>query len=149
MADIPGLATNIHKTSTVLGRIADATLQESYGQGISQFKIVWMLSKHPEGVLQTTIANWLNQTEAAVSRQVAILKREGLISKRVDPNNRRNHMIALTSNGKAFAEDAMQALVKAYKPCFKALSQTEQTTLNALLEKLFSSAVGCMNDADK
>lgn len=141
MSDISTLATNVHRLSTVLGRLGDNTLQECCGFGISQFKIVWMLHIHEEGVLQTTIASWLNQTEAAVSRQVGLLSEEGLIDKQVDPVNRRNHVIILSPEGREFAENAMKALVKEYEPYFGVLSKAEQETLNSLLEKVFFTVV--------
>ncbi len=149
MSDISTLATNVHRLSTVLGRIGDHTLQDCCGFGISQFKILWMLSIHEEGVLQTTIASWLNQTEAAVSRQVGLLKEEGLITKQVDPANRRNHVIVLSAKGSEFAENAMKALVKEYKPYFGALTTAEQDTLNSLLEKVFFAVMKSKNKEGK
>jgi DNA-binding MarR family transcriptional regulator len=135
------LATNIHRLSTVLGRVADSTLQDCCGFGVSQFKILWMLHKHQEGVLQATIAKWLNQTEAAVSRQVGLLEEDGLIKKQVDPKNRRNHIIMLSVEGNKFAENAMNSLVKEYKPFFSVLSEAEQIKLNTMLEKIFFAVV--------
>lgn len=141
MPDVSELATNIHRLSTVLGRMADGTVQECCGFGMSQFKILWMLHKHHEGVLQTNIANWLNQTEAAVSRQVALLQQDGLIDKQIDPNNRRNHVIMLSAKGKEFSENAMQALVHKYKPFFDILNEDEQANLNVMLEKIFFAVI--------
>ena len=131
------LATNIHRLSTVLGRVADCTLQDSCGFGVSQFKILWMLHIHKEGVLQATIANWLSQTEAAISRQIGLLEQEGLIEKRVDPKNRRNHIIVLSNKGSKLAGNAMDSLQKEYKPYFGVLTEAEQIELNRMLEKVF------------
>ena len=131
------LATNIHRLSTVLGRVADCTLQDSCGFGVSQFKILWMLHIHKEGVLQATIANWLSQTEAAISRQIGLLEQEGLIKKRVDPKNRRNHIIILSDKGTKLAGNAMSRLLKEYKPYFGVLTEAEQIELNRMLEKVF------------
>ena len=137
MADIPELVTNIHRLSIVLGRIGDNALQTDCGYGMSQFKILWVLMTHEEGVLQTTIASWLNQTEAAISRQVGLLDEEGLITKQVDPQTRRNHIVRLSTKGKKLATNAMSVLAKEYKPNFAVLSDNEQELLNALLEKVF------------
>lgn len=137
MSDTSDLATNIHRLSTVLGKVADSTLQECCGFGMSQFKIIWMLNVHHKGVLQTTIASWLNQTEAAVSRQIALLQQDDLISKEVDPSNRRNHIIRLTTKGDKMAKGSMDVLVKEYQPYFDVLSKAEQQQLNAMLEKIF------------
>jgi DNA-binding MarR family transcriptional regulator len=149
MSDISQLATNIHRLSNVLGKVGDRTLQDGYGFGISQFKIIWMLHHHSEGVLQTTIASWLTQTEAAVSRQIGLLNDDGLIKKHVDPQNRRNHVIMLSNKGKALADDAMKSLVKEYKPYFAGLSAAEQDVLNAMLEKVFFAVVSSEHENGK
>ena len=141
MSDSSNLATNIHRLSSVLGRVADSTLQECCGFGMSQFKILWVLRKHQEGVLQTSIASWLSLTEAAVSRQIGLLKHQGLIKKQIDPENRRNHVIMLTADGIKFAENAMDELLKEYQPFFAVLSQKEQSELNAMLEKIFYAVI--------
>ena len=141
MSDLSEIATNIHRLSTVLGRVADRTLQDSYGYGMSQFKILWMLHKHGEGVLQTDIAGWLNQTEAAVSRQIRLLHDQGLVTVDVDPENRRNHIIALNETGAVFAEKAMKVLLKEYEPFFTELSEAEMQALNQLLEKIFYKVI--------
>ncbi len=141
MSDSSDLATNIHRLSSVLGKVADCTLQECCGFGMSQFKILWVLKNHQEGVLQTTIASWLSQTEAAVSRQIGLLEQDGLIDKTVDPNNRRNHNIMLSSKGIKLANSSMDALLLEYRPHFDVLSKNEQTQLNAMLEKIFYSVV--------
>ena len=141
MLNSSDLATNIFRLSTVLGRIADCTLQDGFNCGISQFKILWMLHTHSDGVLQTTIAGWLNQTEAAVSRQVGLLEQEKLIIKKVDPKNRRNHIIILSEKGSKLAQKAMQTLQKEYQPYFDELSVVEQAELNRMLEKIFFSIV--------
>jgi DNA-binding MarR family transcriptional regulator len=142
MSEISEVATNVHRLSTVLGRIGDRVLQDNCGFGISQFKILWMLRTHEKGVLQTTIASWLSQTEAAVSRQIGLLSEENLIEKHVDPLNRRNHVILLSTEGKKFAEGAMKKLVAEYEPYFNVLTEEEQQTLNVLLEKVFYAVVG-------
>jgi DNA-binding MarR family transcriptional regulator len=141
MSDFSDLATNIHRLSTVLGRVSDRCLQQDCGFGVSQFKILWILHKHAGGVLQTNIADWLNQTEAAVSRQIGLLEQDGLIKKEVDPKNRRNHLIMLTSEGKKFAEDAMERLLKQYKPYFTQLSDAEIKQLNITLDKIFFAVI--------
>lgn len=141
MSDISEIATNIHRLNTVLGRVADRTLQDSYGYGMSQFKIVWMLYKHSEGVLQTDIAGWLNQTEAAVSRQIRLLHDQDLVAVEVDPDNRRNHIIVLSKSGRLFAQNAMKILLREYEPFFADLSESELQNLNQLLEKIFTKVI--------
>lgn len=141
MADISDIATNVHRLSNVLGKVADHCLQTTYGLGMSQFKILWILRKHSEGVQQTSIAMWLNQTEAAVSRQIRLLKAEKLIEKRVDPNNRRNRVIILSAEGKKFADAAMKLLAKEYEPFFADLNPVQRKSLCDMTEAAFYKVV--------
>lgn len=140
MTDIPDIAQNIQKTATILSRLADSSLQQKYGIGITQFKILQVLHGNPEGVLQNNIASRLNQTEAAISRQISLMKNKGLIIKSVTPNNRRNRVITLSSEGKATIGAAIKELKTAYKPSFTVLNPAEQDLLNSLINKLVYSA---------
>lgn len=135
------LATNIHRLSTVLNKHADKALQEACGIGTSQFKILWVLYTHQDGVLQTNIADWLGQTEAAVSRQINLIANEGLIRKKIDKHNRRNHVILLTKSGKNYAQHAMEVITQEYRPYFSVLTVDEQRVLNDMLEKVFQEVV--------
>ncbi len=137
MFDTTELLTNIHKLDSALVRLADRTLQSEYGLGMSQFKILWILKKHQGGVLQTNIAEWSNQTEAAVSRQIRLLKADKLIEKKTDPKNRRNRMIVLSKTGKQFAEQAMERLKVEYRPLLSVLKPGEQKQLNQMCERVF------------
>jgi DNA-binding MarR family transcriptional regulator len=137
MSKIWDASTSLFRLSAVLGRVSDQVLQDSCGLGMSQFKIIWVLTTHSDGVLQTNIASWLNLTEAAVSRQIGLLEDEGLIHKTVDPHNKRNHMIGLSAKGKKRAQQAMEVLTEEYKPYFATLTGAEKDSLNAMLEKIF------------
>lgn len=141
MADVSDIATSVHRLSNVLGKVADRSLQKTYGFGMSQFKILWILRKHSEGVQQTNIADWLNLTEAAVSRQIRLLKAEKLIEKRVDSKNRRNSVIILSPGGRKFAEAAMKVLVKEYEPFFADLTQKQRGNLCGMMEGAFYKVV--------
>lgn len=139
MSDISELLANIHKLDSALVRLADRTLQAEYGLGMSQFKILWILKKHQGGVLQANIADWSNQTEAAVSRQIRLLKTAKLIEKRTDPKNRRNRLIVLSKSGNKFAEEAMERLKVEYRPLLAVLKPKDQQLFNQMCEKLFYS----------
>ena len=50
-------------------------------------------------------------------------------------------MIMLTDEGKKFAGNAMDVLLKEYKPYFSVLSESEQDSLNTMLEKIFYAVI--------
>lgn len=136
------IASGIQRVSAACTRRADKVLLETCGFTHSQFKLLWMLYRHEAGMPQNVIANWLNQTEAGVSRQVGILIKQGLVSRSADPDDKRTHIITLTSDGREFTETATASLVEAYAPDFAALSPEEQEQFILLLEKLFSRMCG-------
>jgi DNA-binding MarR family transcriptional regulator len=135
------IATNIHRLSMIMGRITDGALQNRYGFGLSQYKILWALYTHTEGVRQSDIAAWLNLTEAAVSRQMKNMGEQELIESHVDDQNRRSHIVCLTEKGRQFAAEAMKTLGQAYEQHFAVLSASEQAQLADLLQRLFGAVV--------
>lgn len=132
------LISSLHRLSHSLGKESDLLLQETFGFGMSQFKIVWMLKKHAEGVAQKDIAKWLNQTEAAVSRQMQPMVGEELISVRVDPENRRARRVYLTTKGNDFAGSAIKCMEQVQCDTFSVLSTKEQAQLHRLLSRVFT-----------
>ena len=78
----------LHQLVFILDRQSDEALRERLGIGYSQFKIL-MAAKHRSGLKQNDIASYLGQTEASVSRQIKLMKANGLLSVQVDPANRR------------------------------------------------------------
>lgn len=91
---------NLHKTVFMLDRFADRLLAEAMGGTFSQFMVLMGIAQCP-GLSQQKIAQFLNLTPAAVSRQVDTLSEEGLISRKQDPESRRSHIVDLTPAGEA------------------------------------------------
>jgi DNA-binding MarR family transcriptional regulator len=136
-AEIARIFTGIHRLSSALSRLSDATLQQSCGFGMSQFRILWMLYKHPEGVQQNKIAHSLNLTEAAISRQMRVMKEQGLLDVVVDPQDRRSRSVQLTSVGVDFTRDGIQLLVQEQAPYFAGLPPDQRKALAETLDELF------------
>lgn len=122
----------LHHVAFVLGRQSDQVLQERLGIGFSQFKILMILSWR-DNVQQRMIADKLGQTEASISRQIKLLQDDGLLRVSISPENRRQHIIQLTSKGERLAEKAMQALNDYYAPVFAQLSEKQQLDLRETL----------------
>src|SRR5579863_5003598 len=88
----------LQHVSFVLARQADQALQERLGIGFSQYKILMTLQFNPH-VQQKQIAESLGQTEASISRQIKLLHDKGLLSTRINPSNRREHITTPTPKG--------------------------------------------------
>jgi DNA-binding MarR family transcriptional regulator len=64
------------------------------------------------------------------------LEEEGLVERRLDPDDRRRFNISLTDSGRAIVSDYTRDHLKTVDQCFSALAPDEQETLFNLLQKL-------------
>lgn len=64
------------------------------------------------------------------------LEKNGLIERRLDPNDRRRFNISLTTDGRDLVSHYASDHLAALNQCFSALSQTEQENLFGVLKKL-------------
>jgi DNA-binding MarR family transcriptional regulator len=83
---------------------------------------------------------YLGQTEASVSRQIKLLKDDGMLAVRIDPNNRRARSIVLTDKGSEFAKKCVVVLEQTHAATFGSLSFAEQKMMQELLDRLTTKA---------
>lgn len=129
----------LHQLMFIIDRQSDEALHAELGMGFSQFKIL-MASKHNMGHKQNDIARHLGQTEASVSRQIKLMKAEGLLSVRVDPENRRARSIILTDKGTDIGRRCIEVLERTHSSVFGSLSFSEQKLMRELLDRLIIKA---------
>ncbi|MFZ2556097.1 MAG: MarR family transcriptional regulator [Minisyncoccia bacterium] len=104
---------NLHKTVFMLDRFADRLLAEKMGGTFSQFMVLMGIAQCP-GLSQQRIAEFLNLTPAAVSRQIDTLSEEGLIKREQDPDSRRSHVVNLTPAGTSRLELMKTTLLQSF-----------------------------------
>lgn len=129
------LGFTLHHLSFMLDRQSDLFLQDRFGIGFSQFKVLMALMRHTN-VQQREIAEYLGQTESSISRQIQSLVDDGLVSSRKDSNDHRQRVTQLTVQGEKLARSAMMELEKHYAPMFSTLSDKKQVELSEILETL-------------
>lgn len=122
----------LHHTGDMLERQLDQTLQEQLGIGMSQYRILALLSEGAEQG-QRMVAQNLGQTEAAVSRQVGLLGKKGYIQGRINEKNRRQHLIAITPKGLKLLEAARQSMARNLGPLDVSIPDKQQKHLQELL----------------
>lgn len=125
----------LQRLAFLLARQNDQILQEQLGIGFSQFKILMVLGWNPS-VQQRHIARDLGQTEAGISRQIKILKSKGLLTTRINPENRREHITVPTSKGERLTEKALEVLNNYHAPMFALLSERQKEKLVESLKVL-------------
>lgn len=129
------LGFTLHSLSFMLDHQSDLFLQERFGIGFSQFKILMALMRHTN-VQQRDIAEYLGQTESSISRQIQTMIEDGFVSSRRDSNDHRQRVTQLTAKGEKLARTAMAGLEKHYAPMFDTLSDRKQMELAELIDTL-------------
>ena len=125
----------LQHVSTLLGKQSEQVLQERFGIGFSQFKILRVLQVNPH-IKQREIASNLGQTEASISRQVKLMLDEGLLHSTISPKNRREHITVPTPKGLKLTQAAMDALAQYHTPTFADLSEKQREQLRDSLEAI-------------
>ncbi len=100
---------------------------------------VWLVLlnlKAQRGANQRQIAESVGVTGATLTHHLNAMERDGLLARRRDPDNRRNHIIELTQAGEAaFAQ--LAPVVRAFDQQLRAnVTASELETLRSLLERL-------------
>jgi DNA-binding MarR family transcriptional regulator len=129
--------TLLQHLSAVFARESDQILQEQLGIGFSQYKILVALRGNPT-IQQRQIAVSLGQTEASISRQIKFLQKKSMLTSRVDPRNRRAHIVALTARGERIAEAAQNVLRNYQQGALEHMNAQRQAQLVELLAEVHS-----------
>jgi MarR family transcriptional regulator, temperature-dependent positive regulator of motility len=136
------LSGSVYRISFYLQHKSDEILQTKLGIGFSQFKLMMALEKHP-AVEQLTLAKFLGQTEASISRQIQLMRHSQLITVEKDSKDHRRRVVRLTGQGKVLLEEATRALNDVHQQSFSSLSAVEKAEFSSVIEKL--TAAICHN----
>jgi DNA-binding MarR family transcriptional regulator len=126
----------LHSLIKVIDTAGDKILHAEMSLGFSQFKILTVLRERPL-VSQATIASLLNLTAPAISRHTDILLHKGLVTMKVNPKNKREHLLALTAAGGEALSKSWDLLDSRFTRVIKILTTQEQQQLIDMLDKLF------------
>lgn len=129
------LSNQLHHMVALLSRESDQILQEQFGIGLSQYKILTAIQMHSE-VQQKVIARQLGQTEASISRQIALLQQQNMILSVKNPNDQRQHLAGLTMKGIRVIAAADKVLASYHETFFSSLSEKQQQTLFELTKRI-------------
>lgn len=100
-----------------------------------QYAILRILAEHP-GVDQVTLAG-LVAIDTSTAASVAIrLEEKGLLTRRVDPNNRRQRALYLTEQGIAILQQSDIGIHRLHDRIFEGFTAQEEQQFMVLLQKL-------------
>lgn len=90
----------------------------------------------PYRLSPTELYRGLMRTSGTLTRRLANLERDGLVTRVPDPVDGRSTLVELTERGRDLVDDLAAAHLDNERRLLSALSQAEQDTLAALLAKL-------------
>lgn len=125
-------AEHLHHLLLELVRTAEFALLDRLFPGrvlsMSQLFAIHELD-HSSGLSQRELAERLGLEKSSVSRLVADLEVEGLLTRERDPGNRRIYRLAITAEGRRLHRDAAQVLHERYERWASAMSPDERAGL--------------------
>lgn len=135
----PRLYWQIHQLAFLLEKRADETLKAQIGIGFAQYKVLEAVGRNMLA-RQNMIAEFLDQTEASVSRQVKILEKRGLLIVGTVMHNRRARELSLTESGEELLGHCEEVLDIAQAQIIGSLSYQEQKYFQDLFDRMLTSA---------
>jgi DNA-binding MarR family transcriptional regulator len=132
------IASKIRKAAFMMDKIAERILQKSLDLTMSQFRVLVILNAH-DGVSQKALARFLGLTQAAISRQTEILRAKGLVTRAENPTCRREHVLALTAEGKRQFGVGSSILDRTFDDLLEGIGQEEEEDLNRSLDGLLNA----------
>ncbi|WP_194924527.1 MarR family transcriptional regulator [Catenulispora pinisilvae] len=130
-----------------LNRTFDAELETTFnehGLNAAEFYSLVTLRRlgEPDGVSQRRLMRALNLSSGTISTRVDRLVERGLVTRDVDPADRRNSRVALTAQGIALFERVTPAHIATENRLLAALDPTQRDQLIDLLRALLVSLEG-------
>ena len=107
------------------------------GTGLSATMIMSSLSTN-RPLTQRMVATTLRQTEANVSRQLQVMKKQGLVNVRQNRKDKRQKEVVLTAKGKRVRDKGLNLLDKQQKDVLKMVEIGEARAFGKTVDNLVS-----------
>ncbi len=120
-----------------LDKAADEILSKNTKINYSEFLVMIVVDSFP-GFTQRQVSEILNQTQSNLSRKIDILFKKGFLLRLENENNRREHILRLTHEGKKIVTKAYSLLNKSSEEVLGGLTDEERKILGLSLDKLLS-----------
>ena len=128
--------TALRKASRRVSQLYDSAL-EPYGLRITQRAILNQIARSGTPMIGE-LAEALVMDRGALAHNLKPLERDGLVEVRVDPKDRRNRLIVLTTAGKRKLEETAAAWKRAQDDFEKAFGVAKSPSLRKALEFIVS-----------
>ena len=130
----PPLGLSLARTARAVSRAFDEALGDAGGS-----LPVWLVLlnlKTGRAANQRRLAEAIGVTEATLTHHLNAMETAGLITRRRDPDNRRNHVVELTDAGEAAFLRLREAAIAFDRKLRRGVSAEEAATLEDVLHRL-------------
>jgi len=136
------LIDQLHMVSRAIHHVSRQSL-DGAGLSFAQYKILMHLffSEKMGGqpdLNPSEISNRQGVTRNTISSLIRSLEEEGLVERRLDPDDRRRFNISLTDAGRSLVDEYARQHLAMIGSCITVLSTEEQETLSTLLRRVSS-----------
>ncbi|WP_245983310.1 MarR family winged helix-turn-helix transcriptional regulator [Trinickia fusca] len=111
-------------------------LRAEFGTTLPRFDYMAQLERHPEGLKMSEISRRLMVTGGNVTGLTDQLEQEGLVSRDLDPNDRRAYSVRLTPEGRALFDKMARAHEQWVVELFGGLGLDDKSKMHLRLGKL-------------
>lgn len=138
-----GVIARLTRLTRTINAELETTFNE-YGLNAAEFYCLVTLRRldEPDGVSQRRLMRALNLSSGTVSTRVDRLAERGLVTRDVDPADRRNSLVALTPEGLALFDRVAPAHLDTQNRILAGLDPAQRDHLAELLRTLLSSLEG-------
>ena len=109
------------------------------GVGTAEIDLIHAL-RHNPGVTQAKLAEILHADKAAIARRTKNLESKGYLIRKDDPNDRRSQLLYPTAQAETLKASKAEIESSFYEYLTSALTEEEQATFAALLDKLYTTS---------
>lgn len=138
---------NLLKTVEMM-RVVYNNLFIKHGISEPKFYVLLLLWKEKDGMVLSEIGEKMLVTRANVTGLIDRMEKEGLVEKKINPNDRRSIIANLTEKGRLLFEDIRENHIEFSHQMTRVLELKEKENLNNLLEKIQNDIVNCFSEEE-
>jgi len=133
------LGVAIKNTSKSLERALDLELRGRYGFSGAQWKVIIALSIQ-NGISQKDLAERIFVDTTTLVPIMDGMEKKKLVERRIDPKDRRNNLIFLTTKSESFVDPIIEIFFRMRKIVFKNISESDLEFTKNILKKITANA---------
>lgn len=132
--------------TTLVASTVDGMLKREFGSSLPRFDLLAQLFRAPDGLRMGELSARILTTGGNVTWLVAALGRERLVSRRVDPSDRRATIVRLTAAGRRHFRSMARSHERLIERTFEGLTHADRRALARALGVLKHSTPAIRSD---